>query len=122
MSDLKMRAAEMFAAGKSVNAVATALFKRDWARAKKLHVAWLAEQGGGAEPAAAPKKRRGRPKKEDPCRGCAPTDYPVPEVWDVTLEVPSAKVDLVFAQFTPQEKASAVAMVLQERFAVLLEG
>lgn len=45
MSEVNAKAAEMFAAGESVNAVAKKLFKNAWGTAKKEYVAW--REGGG---------------------------------------------------------------------------
>lgn len=102
-AELETKARALFAQGMSVNAVAGALFKGHWARAKQVKDA----MDGGAP---APKKK---PPKKDEEEG-------VP-IFEVRLEVPTARLDDIFAEFTPQEKADAIAGVLQARMDAVLE-
>jgi hypothetical protein len=106
------RAAELFAAGESVNGVAKAL-GITWAAAKKL------QQDGGTSPETAPKRRGGRKKAE--AEAVEETaDEELPEIWDLQVEVPRRKTALLFAQFDANEQAQAVQFVLQQRMDALL--
>jgi hypothetical protein len=99
----------MFAAGASVNEVAQKVCKNYWAKAKKLHLAWIESQGG-AIAAKAPKrkgKQRRAPQVED-----AVDDG---DAWDLSVRVPVGSVDALFCSFTLQEKMDAVCSVLQAR-------
>lgn len=126
MADVNAKAAEMFAAGKSVNAVATALFKGAWGTAKKLHDAWKA----GDINAAAVDRRKARGGKRavaavEEVETEAETDEdgaPLPDVWDLTVNVPREKVPVLFASFTPGEQATAVMTIIQARMNSLLEA
>lgn len=115
---LEPKAAEMFAAGATVNAVAEALYKRAWARAKKQHAAWLAATGGA--PVESRPKRGGRKKTAAPETEAEVEE--VPESFDMGLIVPTEKLDPLIATFTVQEKAYAVAQVIQSRMDALLEA
>lgn len=45
--DDREKAFEMFGEGRSVNRVASDLFKGNWTKTKKLHVEWAEANGGG---------------------------------------------------------------------------
>lgn len=90
-SELEVKAAEMFVAGESVNAVAKALFSvNGWREAKKLFDVWKERGGVMAGPG---KPRGGRPKKA--------------VEWELFLRS--------LGGFTAQEQAHAVGWVLQQR-------
>lgn len=130
MSDLNPKAAEMFAAGESVNAVATALFKGAWAKAKQQYETWRA--GGGGEVAggseAKPRKggkRRAKRKAAAPQLEQAAVEdegEDEAEIYDLKVEVPTARLGDLFAAFTRDEQAYAVQAVLQERMNALVAG
>jgi hypothetical protein len=89
---------ERFESGASINNVAEELFKRNWAAAKKLHDELY------------PAKRKA-PRKPEP----EETVESDPDVWDLTLQVPTAQMDQILMRFTLQEKADAISTVLQAR-------
>jgi hypothetical protein len=122
MADVNARAAEMFAAGDSINAVAKALFKSDWGKANKLYKAW---KGGDIN--AAPvdgRKKRGRPlggaalARDEEAVEVEIAE--LPDVWDMTLNVPREKVPALFSSFTEAEQATAVLTIIQARMDALL--
>lgn len=92
----RARAFELFSQGVSTNGVAKELFKRYWLPAKKLRDEWDAQQGGAVA-------------------GPAPENAAAPEIWDVTLQLPTERIDQIIAGFTVQEKADAIVAVLQAR-------
>lgn len=102
MNDLNAKAAEMFAAGENVNAVAAALFNKNWAKAKKLHIAWLAKQKRTAPESAASE---------------AAGDG---ELFAMTVDVPAARLGDLIATFSEDERAFAVQQILQRRMDVQL--
>jgi hypothetical protein len=110
--EVQEKAFELFAQGKSVNAVASELFNGNWLKAKKAKDAWDATQGRGASSvlATAPVhkshaiRKAGKPKKEE-----------VPEDWDLTITVPTARLDEILQALAPVEKATAIQNVLQAR-------
>lgn len=114
MKDVDQKAAEMFAAGESVNAVAKEL-EITWAAAKKL-------QTGGAPQDGVPpaKPKRGRPRAAE--REPEAEPEAAPEIWDMTLYVPRATVPALFASFSEAEQATAVMSVLQSRLDATLEA
>jgi hypothetical protein len=97
---------ELFDQGESTNAVATKLFKCYWVPAKKLRDEWVAA-GRGVE--TAPRKPRDKKKS------AVQQEAAEPEDWDLTLQLPAGRMDAIFADFTPQEKADAITAVLQAR-------
>ena len=97
--NMNPEAAKMFAEGKSVNAVAKAL-GLSWYDANKLRAQC------GLEPAKKPKKVAEMP---------VPDIEEEPDSWSVSLNIPTAKMDALFATFSAQEKADAIATVLQSR-------
>jgi hypothetical protein len=109
MEGLEAKAAELFAAGKSVNAVAKEL-GISWLDAKKL-------KGGEAVPAAGGGKRKKRKKKASR-RVSKPASQPEqeePAAWDLNVQVEAGRVDDLLATFTIEEKCTAIARVLQLR-------
>jgi hypothetical protein len=89
------KAAELYAGGSSINAVAKEL-GISWYDAKKLKpVKEEAVVGGG----------------EDPDEGGN---------WDITLSTPTARLSDIFAEFSNAEKATAIATVLQARLDAIL--
>ena len=86
--------------GLSVNKVAEALGVA-WADAKRL----LGEVN-------APEEKRSAKKQELKNQPAEPEE---PECFDVMLQVPTGRLDEIFQAFTAQEKANAIAGVLQER-------
>lgn len=96
--NVKAEAAEMYANGAAVNAVSKKL-GITWWEAKKL------QPGGAAvqKPKAPKKKPAPEPEEEEIA------------TWDLTLQLPSERLDEVFATFTAKEKASAIGSVLQNR-------
>lgn len=117
MSEVNAKAAELFAAGESVNGVARALFKGNWGRAKQQHAAWLEETGGAASESA-PKRGR-RAKQAAPAEDA---EAESPESFDLGTVVQAGKLDRLLGTFTVQEKAHAVAVVIQARMDALLEA
>lgn len=115
MKDVDQKAAEMFAAGESVNAVAKEL-EITWAAAKKLQTGGAAQDG--VSPAAKPKRGRPRAAEREP----EPEPEAAPEIWDMTLYVPRATVPALFASFSEGEQATAVMSVLQSRLDATLGG
>lgn len=88
----KTEAADLFAGGASINLVAKTL-GISWYEAKQLQPA------SETEPEAA----------ED-------------AEWDLTIRIPKVRVPDIFAAFTAQEQADAVAYVLQQRMDLILES
>jgi hypothetical protein len=122
MSDVNAAAAEMFAAGKSVNAVATALFKGAWATAKKQYDAWRTEGGIAPEsPAAKPKQKKHGKRRAAAKELPDGTGEAEPEEWNLPLKITGDRLDAMLGTFTAQEKADAVIYVLQQRMDALLE-
>lgn len=105
----EMKAAEMFAAGASVNAVATALCNGNWAKAKKAHDEWAQQVGAAIEPVKRG-KRTPKPKANGKAKDADPA-----QAWTLTLELGDERLDAVLDGFTREEKAAAVVHVLQSR-------
>ncbi len=61
---------------------------------------------GGATQDASPKQKRQKQSREEAA---------APAAWNVTLELPTERLDHIFRGFTPQEKADAITAVLQAR-------
>lgn len=127
----RKKAFELFDQGEPVNRVALLLFKGHWYKAKKLHdehrklpaavvVGASAEQEREAvcvEPDIGPEVVADvveqEPEEQEPLNELEPVDEPA--VWDVTVQVPTERMDQIIANFTSQEKADAIAMVLTAR-------
>jgi hypothetical protein len=109
MEEQEARAREMFAQGDSVNKVATTL-GITWQAARKI-------QGPPAEKAG---KKRGRKKSSNGAVAVHLKEEEVPEAWDLALTLPTSRMDDIFAEFTAQEKADAIAAVLQARLDALI--
>jgi len=102
------RAAELFAQLGSVNGVAKAM-EIDWVKAKKLLGDLVPSKTGGG-------KRKSKPRKNAlAVREAEPADDAEPEELELTLRLPTERVDAMLASFTPQEKYDAVATILQQR-------
>lgn len=93
--DQRTQAFEMFDRNASTNEVAKKLFNKYWNPAKKLRDEYDAQK--------------------EPGNGIEPSDSETPEAWDVTLSVPVERMDKIMIRFSPQEKADAIANVLQAR-------
>jgi hypothetical protein len=93
--DQRRQAFEMFDRNASTNEVAKKLFNKYWNPAKKLRDEYDAQKEPGNE--------------------IEPSDAETPEAWDVTLSVPVERMDKIMIRFSPQEKADAIATVLQAR-------
>jgi hypothetical protein len=87
------KAFEMFDRDASTNEVAKLLFKKNFAKAKKLREEWQVAKDGGA------------PLEAASGEGLA----------DLTVQLSVDQMDRFIAGFTLQEKANAVAAVLQSR-------
>jgi hypothetical protein len=102
---MHIEAERMFREGKSVNAVAAEL-KTTWWEAHKMKRAFERENGIVAKPKRKPAKKKAEPEVEVEAE---------PENWDVLISVPSARLNDIFDAFSAQEKADAIAGVLQSR-------
>jgi transposase len=110
---IHVEAERMFREGKSVNAVAAEL-KTTWWEAHKMKRAFERENGIVVKPKRKPaKKKAAEPEVEV---------EEVPENWDVSISVPSARLNDIFDAFSAQEKADAIAGVLQSRINAALEA
>lgn len=107
MSDVRVQALEMFRGGQSVNAVAVKLFKNYFAKAKALREELIA--AGELEAKPTKPQKNGKPKKVREAEADAP------DCWELTVNVPTERMDAIFARFTLQEKADAIEAVLQAR-------
>ena len=104
------KARAMFAEGASVNAVAFACYRGYWPPAKRLK-----DEIDGVAPARAEKKQKKgaivpKLKAEIEAENLA---------WDLTLQLPTDRLDSTFLLFTPEEKANAIQAVLQARLDAL---
>jgi hypothetical protein len=118
--DQEAKAFAMFDDGAKTNAVATALFKGNWGKAKKAKTAWDARQGG----ATAIEKPDAEAQGEEDG----------PRVWEVGLQVPEALIGAAIAGIPPEEIVAAVAamedgfksdlfkVVMQRRIDAMLAG
>jgi hypothetical protein len=106
MADLDSKAVEMFRAGATVNAVAKKLYKNYYAKAKQQHALFVASEVDRANAEPEPEGQ----------------EIGAPVIWDLQIEVPRDRVPALFASFTPQEQANAVAGVIQARMNALLEA
>jgi hypothetical protein len=81
----------------STNQVAAQVFNRNYGKAKKLREEYdaLPVEEGEPEPEV--------------------DDGDAPDTWNLTLEVPVARMDESLQRFSPQEKADAISTVLQSR-------
>jgi hypothetical protein len=95
----RAKAFALFAEGESTNAVAKALFKKDWARANKLRVEYDARDGGASAETVETLE----------------ADEEEPAAWDLTVQLSVEQMDRFIASFTPQEKADAITTALQAR-------
>ncbi len=92
----RFKAFELFDQDATTNQVATQLFNKNHSKAKKLREAYDARM--------------------EPVPDAEPPDGEAePEAWDVTLQVPVARMDEIMARFSAQEKAEAISAVLQAR-------
>ena len=115
---IKEKAFAMFVNGATVNQVAKALCNRNWAQAKRLREAF--DEANGMEPAPGgppPKKPRKRAGDAEPA-----AEEEEPEAWSLELksDVPRERLDKIFKDFSPAEKARAIATVLQDRVDAML--
>jgi hypothetical protein len=106
---MEEKALALYAKGDSVSGVARALGVT-WHIANKLRPAI-----GGA------KVKTRKPKREKPpVVADEEVSEEVPEAWDLALSLPTGRMDHIFAEFTAQEKADAIAGVLQARLDALV--
>ena len=91
-----------FLAGQSVGEVAKAL-GISWYKAKKL-------------------KPEGTPDAKPATRARTDAELETPQDYEVTITVPTARFDDLFAAFTDVEKATAIQYILQCRMDELLGG
>ncbi|MBS1803536.1 MAG: hypothetical protein JST28_09215 [Acidobacteria bacterium] len=103
------RARELFAQGKSVNFVSKE-FGITWQAAKKIQ-----DPNWQEMPAGKPGRRKGpiKPKLKAEV-------IEMPAAWDLSLTVSADRMDAIFAEFEPGEKADAIAAVLQARLDALV--
>lgn len=109
---MHVEAEQMFRDGKSINAVAAEL-KTTWWEAKKLKREFDAANGLVAKPKRKLAKKKAEPEAEVEAE---------PEDWDVSIRLPSVRLNDIFAAFSTQEKADAIAGVLQSRIDAALEA
>lgn len=109
---MHVEAERMFREGKSINAVAAEL-KTTWWEAKKMKCEFDTANGLVAKPKRKPAEKKAEPEVEA---------EEEPENWDVSISVPSARLNDIFGAFSPQEKADAIAGVLQSRINAVLEA
>jgi hypothetical protein len=140
----RQRAFALFDQGESINRVAALVFGGHWYKAKKLQEEFSARtliEGSPSEDEPAVDARMLRDGSGDDRIGGAvesevteetlraelmPTiaepgesldEEEEPDVWDLTVQVPKTRMDRIIANFTSQEKADAIAMVLTARMA-----
>jgi hypothetical protein len=97
-TEQRTKAFEMFDQGTSTNEVAKQLFKNYWTKAKKVRDEWQTARDGG-----------------NSGTGEAEAAEAEPDAWDLELQVPTARMDVIILGFTPQEKADAIRNALQNR-------
>jgi len=119
------RALELFQKGMAVNAVAAEM-GITWWDAKKCQRKLIASgqlQEAAAETkqprskARAPKQKKAKVLKvlaEDE------EEPEIPDAFDLGLRLATDRMDAIFGEFTPQEKADAIATVLQTRLDALV--
>jgi hypothetical protein len=115
--EMKARAAEMFAAGSSVNAVSKEL-AISWLAARALDPRGPAKTGGKRKKA---KKRAALAVREDASAGDGDEADDDGDC-EITLRMPLKRLDDALATFTRQEKCDAVATMLQGRLDAALEN
>ncbi len=89
----------LFRGGESTNQVAAQLFNKNYARAKKLRDEYDAAND------------------IEPIDVRAAIEEPEQPIWDLTVQVSTERMDGIIASFTAQEKATAIAAVLSQRYA-----
>jgi hypothetical protein len=107
---MEEKALALYAEGDTVSGVARALGVT-WHIANKLRPAI-----GGAKV----KTRKPKRQKQPVAVADEEVSEEAPEAWDLALSVPTGRMDHIFAEFTAQEKADAIAGVLQARLDALI--